>query len=138
VIATESQLHGSTGTTRVARPASSSNRPQDLTVRRTSCRSSTSTVGQVVRIRRSSGCSARRSCSCAVTTRLAAPATATAADQVVEAALDGRLRAVQLPGQLARGQPSVDLQRQVVAAVERQGPGDLAALIGSGATWEVN
>ena len=32
----------------------------------------------------------------------------------------------------------VEVQRQVVAAVERQGPGDLAALIGSGATWDVN
>ena len=32
----------------------------------------------------------------------------------------------------------IEVQRQVVAAVERQGPGDLAALIGSGATWEVN
>ena len=31
----------------------------------------------------------------------------------------------------------VEVQRQVVAAVERQGPGDLAALISSGATWEV-
>ena len=31
-----------------------------------------------------------------------------------------------------------EVQRQLVAAVERQGPGDLAALIGSGATWEVN
>jgi 2-oxoglutarate ferredoxin oxidoreductase subunit beta len=32
----------------------------------------------------------------------------------------------------------VEVQRQIVGAVERQGPGDLAALIGSGATWEVN
>jgi 2-oxoglutarate ferredoxin oxidoreductase subunit beta len=32
----------------------------------------------------------------------------------------------------------VEVQRQLVGAVERQGPGDLAALIGSGATWEVN
>ncbi len=31
-----------------------------------------------------------------------------------------------------------EVQRQLVAAVERQGPGDLAALIGTGATWEVN
>jgi len=31
-----------------------------------------------------------------------------------------------------------EVQRQVVNAVERQGPGDLAALIGTGATWEVN
>ena len=31
----------------------------------------------------------------------------------------------------------VEVQRQVVAAVERQGPGDLASLIASGATWEV-
>ena len=30
-----------------------------------------------------------------------------------------------------------EVQRQLVAAVERQGPGDLAALIGSGATWTV-
>jgi len=32
----------------------------------------------------------------------------------------------------------VEVQRQIVGAVERQGPGDLAALIGSGATWDVN
>jgi 2-oxoglutarate ferredoxin oxidoreductase subunit beta len=32
----------------------------------------------------------------------------------------------------------VEVQRQIVGAVERQGPGDLAALIASGATWEVN
>jgi 2-oxoglutarate ferredoxin oxidoreductase subunit beta len=31
-----------------------------------------------------------------------------------------------------------EVQRQVVNAVERQGPGDLAALIGAGATWDVN
>jgi len=31
-----------------------------------------------------------------------------------------------------------EVQRQIVAAAERQGPGDLAAIIGSGATWEVN
>jgi 2-oxoglutarate ferredoxin oxidoreductase subunit beta len=30
-----------------------------------------------------------------------------------------------------------EVQRQLVAASERQGPGDLAALVGSGATWEV-
>jgi 2-oxoglutarate/2-oxoacid ferredoxin oxidoreductase subunit beta len=31
----------------------------------------------------------------------------------------------------------VEVQRQLVSAVDRQGPGDLAALIGSGATWDV-
>jgi 2-oxoglutarate ferredoxin oxidoreductase subunit beta len=31
-----------------------------------------------------------------------------------------------------------EVQRQLVGAVERQGPGDLAALIGAGASWEVN
>jgi 2-oxoglutarate ferredoxin oxidoreductase subunit beta len=31
-----------------------------------------------------------------------------------------------------------EVQRQLVAAVDRQGPGDLAALIGAGATWDVN
>ena len=31
-----------------------------------------------------------------------------------------------------------EVQRQLVTAVERQGPGDLGALIGTGATWEVN
>jgi 2-oxoglutarate/2-oxoacid ferredoxin oxidoreductase subunit beta len=31
-----------------------------------------------------------------------------------------------------------EVQRQLVTAVDRQGPGDLAALIGTGATWEVN
>jgi 2-oxoglutarate ferredoxin oxidoreductase subunit beta len=31
-----------------------------------------------------------------------------------------------------------EVQRQLVAAVDRQGPGDLAALLGTGATWEVN
>jgi 2-oxoglutarate ferredoxin oxidoreductase subunit beta len=30
-----------------------------------------------------------------------------------------------------------EVQRQLVAASERQGPGDLAALVGSGATWDV-
>jgi 2-oxoglutarate ferredoxin oxidoreductase subunit beta len=30
-----------------------------------------------------------------------------------------------------------EVQRQLVNAVERQGPGDLAAVIGAGATWEV-
>ena len=30
-----------------------------------------------------------------------------------------------------------EVQRQLVTAAERQGPGDLAALLGSGATWEV-
>ncbi len=30
-----------------------------------------------------------------------------------------------------------EVQRQLVAASERQGPGDLKALVGSGATWEV-
>jgi hypothetical protein len=30
------------------------------------------------------------------------------------------------------------VQRQLVAAAERQGPGDLAALIGTGATWDVS
>jgi 2-oxoglutarate/2-oxoacid ferredoxin oxidoreductase subunit beta len=30
-----------------------------------------------------------------------------------------------------------EVQRQLVAASERQGPGDLATLVGSGATWEV-
>jgi 2-oxoglutarate ferredoxin oxidoreductase subunit beta len=32
----------------------------------------------------------------------------------------------------------VEVQRQIVGAVERQGPGDLATLIASGATWDVN
>ena len=32
----------------------------------------------------------------------------------------------------------VEVQRQLVQAVDRQGPGDLAAVIGSGATWDVN
>jgi len=31
-----------------------------------------------------------------------------------------------------------EVQRQLVNAVERQGPGDLAALLASGATWDVN
>ena len=31
-----------------------------------------------------------------------------------------------------------EVQRQLVTASERQGPGDLAKLIGTGATWEVN
>jgi 2-oxoglutarate ferredoxin oxidoreductase subunit beta len=31
-----------------------------------------------------------------------------------------------------------EVQRQLVTAAERQGPGDLAALIGAGATWDVN
>ena len=31
----------------------------------------------------------------------------------------------------------VEVQRQLVAAAERQGPGDLAALLSSGATWDV-
>jgi 2-oxoglutarate ferredoxin oxidoreductase subunit beta len=31
-----------------------------------------------------------------------------------------------------------EVQRQLVTAVDRQGPGDLAALIGAGATWDVN
>jgi len=31
-----------------------------------------------------------------------------------------------------------EVQRQLVNASERQGPGDLAKLIGTGATWEVN
>jgi 2-oxoglutarate ferredoxin oxidoreductase subunit beta len=31
-----------------------------------------------------------------------------------------------------------EVQRQIVSAVERQGPGDLAALLASGATWDVN
>lgn len=31
-----------------------------------------------------------------------------------------------------------EVQRQLVAAVDRQGPGDLAALIGAGATWDVD
>ena len=30
-----------------------------------------------------------------------------------------------------------EVQRQIVSAVERQGPGDLEALLSSGATWEV-
>jgi 2-oxoglutarate/2-oxoacid ferredoxin oxidoreductase subunit beta len=30
-----------------------------------------------------------------------------------------------------------EVQRQLVAASEQRGPGDLAALLGSGATWEV-
>jgi 2-oxoglutarate ferredoxin oxidoreductase subunit beta len=32
----------------------------------------------------------------------------------------------------------LEVQRQIVGAVERQGPGDLAALVGSGATWDVS
>jgi 2-oxoglutarate ferredoxin oxidoreductase subunit beta len=31
-----------------------------------------------------------------------------------------------------------EVQRQLVQASERQGPGDLAALVSTGATWEVN
>ena len=31
-----------------------------------------------------------------------------------------------------------EVQRQLVNAVERQGPGDLGKLIGTGATWDVN
>jgi hypothetical protein len=31
-----------------------------------------------------------------------------------------------------------EVQRQLVGAADRQGPGDLASLISSGATWEVN
>ena len=31
-----------------------------------------------------------------------------------------------------------EVQRQIVGAVERQGPGDLEALLSSGATWDVN
>jgi 2-oxoglutarate ferredoxin oxidoreductase subunit beta len=31
-----------------------------------------------------------------------------------------------------------EVQRQLVAAAERKGPGDLAALLGGGATWDVN
>jgi 2-oxoglutarate ferredoxin oxidoreductase subunit beta len=31
-----------------------------------------------------------------------------------------------------------EVQAQLVRASERSGPGDLAALIGSGATWDVN
>ena len=31
-----------------------------------------------------------------------------------------------------------EVQQQLVNASERQGPGDLAKLIGTGATWEVN
>jgi 2-oxoglutarate ferredoxin oxidoreductase subunit beta len=31
-----------------------------------------------------------------------------------------------------------EVQRQLVLSSERQGPPDLAALLGSGATWEVN
>ena len=31
-----------------------------------------------------------------------------------------------------------EVQRQLVGAAERQGPGDLHKLIGTGATWEVN
>jgi 2-oxoglutarate ferredoxin oxidoreductase subunit beta len=31
----------------------------------------------------------------------------------------------------------LEVQRQLVGAVERQGPGDLASLIASGATWDV-
>ena len=43
-----------------------------------------------------------------------------------------------VPRHRAARRYEVEVQRQLVAAVERQGPGDLAALIGSGATWEVN
>ena len=39
---------------------------------------------------------------------------------------------------IARPTYEGEVQRQLVAASERQGPGDLAALIGSGATWDVN
>jgi 2-oxoglutarate/2-oxoacid ferredoxin oxidoreductase subunit beta len=31
-----------------------------------------------------------------------------------------------------------EVQRQLVTASERQGPGDLAALVGAGATWDVS
>jgi 2-oxoglutarate ferredoxin oxidoreductase subunit beta len=31
-----------------------------------------------------------------------------------------------------------EVQRQLVTALDRQGPGDLAAIIGAGATWDVN
>jgi 2-oxoglutarate ferredoxin oxidoreductase subunit beta len=31
-----------------------------------------------------------------------------------------------------------EVQQQLVRASERSGPGDLAALLGSGATWDVN
>jgi 2-oxoglutarate ferredoxin oxidoreductase subunit beta len=43
----------------------------------------------------------------------------------------GVFRAVERPTYEAQ------VQRQLVNAVDRQGPGDLAALIGSGATWDV-
>jgi 2-oxoglutarate/2-oxoacid ferredoxin oxidoreductase subunit beta len=36
-----------------------------------------------------------------------------------------------------RASYEVEVQRQLAAASERQGPGDLAALLSSGATWEV-
>jgi 2-oxoglutarate ferredoxin oxidoreductase subunit beta len=39
---------------------------------------------------------------------------------------------------IRRSTYETEVQRQIVDAVERQGPGDLAALIGSGATWDVN
>jgi 2-oxoglutarate/2-oxoacid ferredoxin oxidoreductase subunit beta len=39
---------------------------------------------------------------------------------------------------IERSTYETEVQRQIVDAVERQGPGDLAALIGSGATWDVN
>ena len=43
----------------------------------------------------------------------------------------GVFRAIERPSY------EIEVQRQLVGAVERQGPGDLSALIGSGATWDV-
>ena len=39
---------------------------------------------------------------------------------------------------ISRPTYEAEVQRQLVTASERQGPGDLAKLIGTGATWEVN
>ena len=39
---------------------------------------------------------------------------------------------------ISRPTYEAEVQRQLVNAVERQGPGDLAKLLGTGATWTVN
>jgi 2-oxoglutarate ferredoxin oxidoreductase subunit beta len=38
---------------------------------------------------------------------------------------------------VSRATYETEVQRQLVAALDRQGPGDLAALLGTGATWDV-
>ena len=43
-----------------------------------------------------------------------------------------------VPRRFDRPTYEAEVQRQLVDAVERQGPGDLAKLIGTGATWDVN